>query len=362
MIAAAPTREVVVRPRTVLMVIGLVVAAWLSLWVVRSTWQVLTWVLIAVVLALALDPAVRALERRGLGRGTAVICTMLVALAVFALIATLLVPPLLEEATGLVEATPAALADLSSGRGPLGELQRDHDIVGRLRDAVQERGAEGILGITSPAMAVVQGVLNLVAATVTVFFLCLFMLLEGRRWADAFVEALPERNRGTWRRILRGVAGTVSGYVTGNLVISVIAGVVAGVAMIVLDVPYALPLAVLVALLDLIPLVGATAGAVIVCAVAWFTAGPVAFVALAAVFLVYQQIENSVIQPVVYGRAVRLSPLSVLLAVLIGSALAGVVGALAAIPVAASGQVVVREVMAARREREAREGPRPAAW
>ena len=148
---------------------------------------------------------------------------------------------------------------------------------------------------------------------------------------------------------LRRVNRTVGGYVTGNLLISLVAGTVAAVTLMAVGVPYALPLAVIVAILDLVPLVGATV-ALAVCGVAALSEGVVRSLIVVVVLLVYQQLENHVMLPVVYGRTVDLSPLAVLVALLIGAEIAGILGALAAIPVAGSISVAAGELVRWRRE------------
>ena len=351
MIDAAPSRELFVRPRTVLMVIGLALGASLVLVLVREAWQVLTWILIAVFLAIALDPAVSALERRGMRRGLAVTLVMMLALLVFALIAALVVPPLVDQVTDLIQALPGALDDLGRGDGPFARLEREYHVAERLKEELEGRGAGGVLGFTSPALAVLRGVLTGIAATVTFFFLTLFMLLDGRRWVRGFLDLVPHGGRAVWERILEGTARTVGGYVTGNLIISLIAGIAATGVMLALGVPYAVPLGLLVAILDLIPLVGATVAAVVVCGVGYASEGLVPFLVLLVFFILYQQLENHLLQPLVYGRTVKLSPLAVAIAVLIGAEVAGVIGAVMGIPVGASLQVVGRELIALRRAR-----------
>jgi predicted PurR-regulated permease PerM len=137
---------------------------------------------------------------------------------------------------------------------------------------------------------------------------------------------------------------TVGGYVTGNLLISVIAGVSTGIVLLIVGVPYAVALGLIVAILDLVPLAGATIAGIIIAIVA-FLHSIVAGIVVVAYFIVYQQVENHVLQPVVYGRTVQLSPLAVLISVLIGAELAGVLGALAAIPVAGTLQVLLADFL-----------------
>ena len=177
-----------------------------------------------------------------------------------------------------------------------------------------------------------------------------FMLLEGRDWVERFYSLLPEPSQPRWRAVGHDIYRTVGGYVTGNLLISLIAGVTATIVLLVMGVPYAVALGLIVAVLDLIPLAGATLAAIIVTTVAFLHSAPAGIVVL-VFFIVYQQLENHFLQPVIYGRTVQLSPLAVLVAVLIGAELAGILGALAAIPTAGSLQVIIKDALAARRAR-----------
>jgi len=153
--------------------------------------------------------------------------------------------------------------------------------------------------------------------------------------------SLPEDQQPRWRRVGHDIYNTVGGYVTGNLFISLVAGVSSGLVLWFVGVPYAVALGLVVAVLDLIPLAGATIAAVVVVLVALAANGVTAAIIVGVFFLVYQQLENHVIQPLVYGRTVQLSPLAVLVSVLIGAQIAGVLGALAAIPVAGALQVLL---------------------
>src|SRR5207253_8796054 len=167
-----------------------------------------------------------------------------------------------------------------------------------------------------------------------------FMVLEGPTWVDRVYSLLPPASQPRWRKIGHDIYTTVGGYVTGNLLISLIAGALTTLVLLLMGVPYAVALGLIVAILDLIPLAGATIAGIIIATVA-FIHSIVAGIIVVVFFVVYQQIENHVLQPVVYGRTVQLSPLVVLISVLIGAELAGVLGALAAIPVAGTLQVLL---------------------
>jgi predicted PurR-regulated permease PerM len=343
-------RVVTFRPRTILAVIGIVLAVAAILAMVWIARQVLTWIVVAIFLALALNPAVEFFQRRGLARrGLATAVTFLLTMGAIVALGWLFVPTLVSEARGFAEALPGYVNDVSEGRGPLGRLAERYELEQRVRDAVAGGGGVArILGLSGTAIAVTKGVLTFVVAIVTIAFLTFFMLLEGPRWMERLYGLLPDRSRDRWRRIGHDIYLTVGGYVTGNLLISIIAGISSTVVLLIMGVPYAVALGVLVAVLDLIPLAGATLAAIIVSTVAFIDSIPAGIVVL-LFFIVYQQIENHVLQPLVYSRTVQLSPLAILIAVLIGAKIAGILGALAAIPVAGTIQVLLLAWLAQRR-------------
>jgi predicted PurR-regulated permease PerM len=347
-------RVVTFRPRAILAVIGIVLAVTALLAVIWVSRQVLTWIVVAIFLALALNPAVEFFQRQGLARrGLATGVTLLLALGALAALGSLFVPTLVSEARGFAEALPGYVNDVSEGRGPLGRLAERYDLEQKVREAVERGGGVGqLLGLSGTAIAVTKGVLTFVVAVVTIIFLTFFMLLEGPTWMDRFYALLPEQSQDKWRGIGRDIYLTVGGYLTGNLLISLIAGISSTVVLLILDIPYAVALGVLVAILDLIPLAGATLAAIIVSTVAFIDSIPAGIIVL-IFFIVYQQIENHLLQPLVYSRTVQLSPLAILISVLIGAKLAGILGALAAIPMAGAIQVLLRAWLAERRKQDA---------
>jgi predicted PurR-regulated permease PerM len=332
-------RIVLFRPRTVLVVFGLLVAAYITIRLLWISRHVLTWVFIALFLTLALNPAVDWLERRLGRRGAATGIVFVIVLIGVALIGWLFVPILVDQVDSFAQKVPDYLDDLTKGRGRLGFLQEKYHLVDRARDALDEGGASKLFGLSGTALAIAKGVVNAVLATVTIIFLTIFMLLEGRNWVERFFSLLKPESRPRWQRVGHDIYRTVGGYVTGNLAISLIAGTLTAIVLAIMGVPFAIALGLVVGILDLIPLAGATIAAIIVGAVAFLHSIPAGIVVI-VFFIVYQQIENHILQPVVYGRTVQLSPLVVLISVLIGAELAGVLGALAAIPVAGAIQVV----------------------
>jgi predicted PurR-regulated permease PerM len=355
----APERVVSFRPRTILVVLGITLLVLFLLSFVYLAWHVITWLFIALFLALALNPAVEFFERKGLPRGWASFVVFFLAVLAFAGLGFLLVPPLVQQVREFIDAVPSFVDDLTAGRGPLGFLQEDYQIVDKVRDAIEKRGAGQVLGVTEAGIAVAQGVVAFVVGLVAIAFLTFFMLLEGPRMVVRFLDFLPVATRPRWQRVGREIYRTVGGYVTGNLLISLIAGTASAIVLFALGSDYAIALAVVVAVLDLVPLAGATLAAVIVSTIAFIELGWIKGLIVVGFFLVYQQLENHILQPVIYGRTVQLSPLTVLVAVLIGAELAGILGALAAIPVAGIVQAVFRELLRYRREAAATAEPVP---
>ena len=342
-------RLVTIRPGPVLAVLGIAALVGLGLILVYLAWQVLTWILVAVILACALNPAVEALERRGIARGYAAGIVFLLALLFITGVGFLIVPPLITQVNDFVDTVPDLVDDLTKGRGPLGWLQDDYQIVDRVREAIEAQGAGGVLGFSLPVLDLVRSVVTAVVAVITIVFLTFFMLLEGPRTVRGGLDLLAPRSRVRYERVGFDIYKTISGYVTGNLLISLVAGVTSAAVLFGVGSEFAIALGLLVAILDLIPLAGATLAAIIVSTVVLIESGWLRAVIVIGFFLAYQQLENHVLQPLVYGRTVQLSPLTVLLAVLIGAQLAGVLGALMAIPVAGSLLAIARELLRYRR-------------
>jgi predicted PurR-regulated permease PerM len=352
-----PGISVVVAPRTIIFFVAVALAALLALaaaWAVR---QVLVQLVVAIVLAMAAEPLVQAFEKRGLRRGQAVgLSFALLAIALITFL-YLLVKPLYNETTHLFHDAPHLLNQLSHGRGRLGFLERKFAIVERVQSAVNSGKLSATAG---PAWGVVNGAVHTGASIVFVLFLTLFVQLGGRQWYESLLALAPDSGRGRLRRTGSGIAAAVGGYVSGNLLISVIAGSVATVVLYAASVPYALPLGVLVAITDLIPLVGATIGTVVVAAVALATQGLTTAIIVVVALILYQQVENHVLQQLVYHRTVQLSPLAIAFSVAAGAELGGVVGALLGIPFAGAVKVVSRELIAWRRGEDAPPAAPPA--
>jgi predicted PurR-regulated permease PerM len=339
------------RPRTVLTVLAIVIAVVFFLEIVSRARQVISWILVALFLSLALNPAVDFFQRRGIRRrGLAVGLTFVVAISAIVVIGALFIPTLVDQVNSFVNKTPDYVDDVTSGKGRFGFLETKYHVVERVKDAVQGGGATKVLGLSGAALSVTKSVITAIVAVVTITFMTFFMLLEGPNWVDRAFALVPEGSQARWRKVAEDIYRTIGGYVTGNLLISFIAGTTTTIVLLILGVPYAVALGLIVAILDLIPLAGATLAAIIITLVA-FLHTVVAGIVVLVFFVIYQQVENHVLQPLVYGRTVQLSPLVVLISVLIGAELAGVLGALAAIPVAGSIQVILVDWLQQRRRR-----------
>ena len=332
--------------RTVLVVVAVVLAL-LLIYLLRKP---LTWIFVAGFIAIAVSGPITFLQR-WMKRGLAVaLVYVLLILTPFALIG-LLVPPIVTQGNNLVNNLPQyaqQVTDFVNKNDQLRKLQKDYDLTGKLEE--QARKLPTKLGDAAGVLSNIGlGIVNSIFAAVTIIVLSIFMVGSGRRFLDAWARQYgPEREE--WLNNLFGRIGTAIGnYVAGALVQATIAGVTSWIMLLILGVPYALPLAVIVFLLDLVPLVGATLGAIIVGIVTVFSDFPIDTIIWAIYAIVYQQVENNVIQPRIQARAVEVEPLVVLVSVLFGSTLFGVLGALLAIPVAASIQITIREYVRLRR-------------
>jgi predicted PurR-regulated permease PerM len=194
--SVTPERVVDLRPRTILRVLLIVLLVALALEVIWIARHVLSWVVIALFLALALDPFVGFIERRTrLARGPAIGVAYLVVFVVVAGVGATFLPKLIDEVNGFVQALPGYVHDLTHGRGRLGFLERKYHIVEKVREQVDKGGATRVLGLSGAALSVTKSIISVVAATVTIIFLTFFMLLEGRAWAERVYSLFPESSR-----------------------------------------------------------------------------------------------------------------------------------------------------------------------
>lgn len=330
--------------RRTAVVLGVVLLVLLALLLIYATRRILVWILIAAFFAVALHPLVTWVEGRArwLPRWLATLLVFIVVVAVLVGLSTLFVVPLVHEGTRLAADFPKIVDDVRHGRGPVGGLLERLRLRGYLAEhADQFRGYAS--NLTRPTLGLVRGAATTAAGVIAVFVLSFLMVLQTPRLTAAFLGLFDDRRAERISRVGRDCARTVTGYITGNLLISVICGGLTYLVLLVLGVPFAGLIALFVGIVDLIPLAGATLGAVAATIPALahsITAGVVVVV----FFIVYQQVENHLLQPVIYARTVRLNPLTALIAILLAAQLAGILGALLAIPAAGMVQVIAREV------------------
>ncbi len=326
--------------RIVLTVVCVVVTLYL-LWTLRRP---IGWLLAAVFLATALSPTVNYLSRR-MRRGFAIALTYLGLLLVPILLIALIVPPLIGEANKFADHVPQYADDVTNyvqENDTLRKLNEDYDITSKLQKEA-EKLPNRLGGAAGTLRDIGLGIVNSLFALLTILVMTGFLLGSGRRWTDQFISSRPLEQRERLRRSLDNIGSAVSGYVAGALTIAFIAGTATFIVLTILGVPFAGPLAVMAGFASLIPLVGATIAAVLIGVVTVFADFPTDTIIWTIWAIGYQQIENNLIQPQIQKRTVNVQPLITIFAVLCGGTLLGVVGAIAAIPIAASIQILLRE-------------------
>jgi predicted PurR-regulated permease PerM len=351
--ASATTSQVVRTVVIALLTAAAVLGALFLLWQVRTF---VAWFVVALFLAAALNPAVNWLERRHrlIKRSLAIVLTYLGLVVAILFMVGIFLPLLVDQIQGLItfvvavaqapEGPTEYLRGLAQQYGLGSVFESLSDELDNIRNQLGDLLRNFLLSTGDLAVSAA----GFVTALVTVLTLTFFLLLGSERYVNAGVGLFAEQHRPLVWRILDQSAGAVSGYISGNLTISVICGVTTFVVLVILGMPYAAPLALLVAVLDLIPLVGATLGGALLVIVGLFVE-PWKAVVLLVFVLVYQQVESNVLQPMVYSQAVQLSGLVILIALLVGGQLLGIAGALLAIPVAEIIRIVVTELLAYRR-------------
>ena len=336
--------------RAVLRVVLIVVLVALALWLIFLLRKPLTWIFIAGFLAIALAGPVNFLARR-MKRGLAIALVYLAVILLPVLVGAILVPPVVEQLNNLIQNLPTYATDLQEfveENDRLRALEEDYNITAELQK--QAASLPGRFGDAAGILSDIGlGLVNSIFAAVTIIVLSLFIIGSGRRWLDWAASRRGPEHEEWLTRLYDRIGNAVGNYVAGALGQAFVAGVLAFIVLSILGVPYAGSLAVMIFLLDLVPLVGATLGAILVGIITLFNDFPTTTIIWTIWSIVYQQIENNVIQPRIQAKAVQVAPFVVLTSVLFGSTLFGVLGALLAIPVAAAIQIAIIEYNAFRR-------------
>jgi predicted PurR-regulated permease PerM len=336
--------------RAILVTVGVVVATYVAAKLLYRLRDVLLLMAVSGFVALLLNPMVVILQRWKLPRrGFAVSVVTFWAVLVFAGLALAFGYPLVNAVTHLADVLPGYVSKAQHGQGWIGHLiQRYH-----VQDWVQKNTAKIVSfgqGLGKPALALGKGALNLLIALATIFILVLLLLLEGPKMRTGLLGMMSEKNRAAVIRVAGQVNRGVTGYMLGNILTSIIAGIVVFVTLLVVGVPFPFLWALWVTMVDFLPMIGGALAGIptVLFAVGHsLTAGIVTLV----VFLLYTQIENHVLNPVIMSRTVRINPLLVLMSILvsasigswIGGLFGGFVAALLAIPAAGAFQVIVVE-------------------
>jgi predicted PurR-regulated permease PerM len=336
--------------RTIVISVAVVAATYLLGQLFYRLRDILLLVVVAGFVAVLLNPIVVAIQRRIFPRrGVAVAIVTLLAVVVFLGLAVAFGYPLVNGITHLADQLPNYVASAEHGKGWIGHLVRKYHIQNWVQRNAPKLASYG-QALSKPALTIGAGALSLVIELVTMFILVLLLLLEAPKMRRALLGQMGPERASEVTRIASDVNRAVTGYMMGNLLTSLIAGVVVFVSLIILGVPYPLLWGLWVALVDFLPMIGGALAGIPTVLFA-FTHSLTAGIATGVVFLVYTQVENHILNPVIMSKTVRISPLLVLISVLVGASLGnlvdglfgGFVAALLSIPAAGALQVLVRE-------------------
>jgi predicted PurR-regulated permease PerM len=328
---------------TILRILSLTGLFILGALILISVQRELVWLVVSFFLAVAINPPVEYLSRY-LPRKSRLLATSIVMLAFLLLIVIMLVtlvPPMIAQTQVLVKKLPDLANTLQESNSPVGHFVQNYNLVPLIKNN-QSRFTDGITAVGGSAVDLARIALSSIAATLSILALTFFMSVEGPRWLKVIWRQQPKNKLRHREKLATDMYHAVTGWVNGNLLTSLIAAVATSIMLAVIGVPFSIPLGLVVGFFDLLPLIGATVGALIVVLVCLFSSVTAAVVML-IFFLVYQQLENHVLQPYVYSKTVELSPLLVLASALLGAALGGLVGALLAIPITACIQIVLKD-------------------
>ena len=337
--------------RTIVTTVAIVAATYLAGKLIYRLRDIVVLLLVAGFVTVLLNPIVNFLQRRLFPRrGIAVAIVTLWAVLVFIGLALVFGYPLVNGITHLADQLPKYVASAEHGTGWIGHLVRKYHIQNWVQRNAPKLVSYG-QALGKPALTIGAGALSLVIELATIFILVLLLLLEGPKMRVWILGQMTPGHAATVTRIAGDMNRTVTGYMLGNFLTSLIAGIVVFVTLMVLGVPYPLLWGLWVGLVDFLPMIGGALAGIPTVLFAFTHSVTAGFVTL-AVFLVYTQVENHVLNPVVMSKTVRISPLLVLIAVLVGASLGslvdglfgGFVAALLAIPLAGAVQVLVKEI------------------
>ncbi len=331
--------------RTVFRVLAIISLFFLGIWFVYIARTAFSLLGISLFLAIALSRPVNSLARkmpkdsRGLATGAAYI----VVLSVIGGLLYIVIPPLISQTRQVVEKAPTYINAIETSDSRQAELARKYNIPDTL-EGIYERQSSRVTEISGPVFTTAKRVISTVAALLTVLVLTFFMVVEGPAWLERFWMLQSEEKRKHRKKLANEMYKVVTGYVNGQLLIATLGATSAYIALRIIGIPYALPLTGVVWFLNLVPLIGATISGVMLVIITLFNSVPAAII-LGIYLLIYQQLENNFVQPLVQSKAVNISPLLILASALIGANIAGLLGALVAIPLAACARILVMDYL-----------------
>jgi predicted PurR-regulated permease PerM len=330
--------------RTIWATIASVAVVYIGYQAFLAVGRIITYLVVALFFAIVLTPPVDFLQHKlHIRRGIATMLVILIGLGSLSAMVYAFVKPIADQATQFSQDLPTYVEEAREGRGPVGDLVKRYDLEQKIKDN-QPKIQEAVTNFGQNGLDIVRRVFNTIIAAITVFVLTVLILLEAPKLSNGALNLIPgTKQRERVRRVSVDAARAVSGYVFGNLLISLIAGVATWIMLLILGVPYAATLGLFVGFADLIPLIGATLGAIPTIGFAFLHSVPAGVIML-IFYIVYQQFENHVLQVTIMARTVKLNPLAVLVSVLMGVELFGFLGALLAIPAGGIIQVIARDI------------------
>ncbi len=329
--------------RTIVSVVGVVLATYILLVLVLATVRIIAWVAVAGFFAIVLAPLVRRVQVKvGDRRTVATSIVVFSTLAAMVGVITLFILPVRSQLVNVLTDLPGTVHDAARGKGPIGNLVKKLHIESYVQHN-EVKLAKAAAKLNDYSVETATTVISVALAFITITLITFLFLSQSEAMGRAVMNVMPHRRRASVRRIAVEAAGAVSGYVIGNLLVSLVAGVAAFICLVSVRVPSPVVLALFVAFADLIPLVGATLGAA-VSVLAAFLYSPTAGLVSLIFFIIYQQVENGLIYPWIMARKVNVNPLVILLSVLVGVELFGILGALLAVPASGALQVIIKAV------------------
>lgn len=343
--------EVAISMHSIVRTIIAVVVAFIALMAISRSLHTLTLIGIAFFLALALNAPVHWLSKHipGRRRGSRTLATFISIIFILALLVGFVmafVPPLTKQTTRFIESVPQIVSDTRNGEGPIGSFVERYHLQGQV-ETISDKLSERVDNLSLTAIDTAGRVGSSIVSVLTVLVLTVMMLLEGPRWSRLLAQFIPQRRKKHVLGLAEKMNKVIQGFVNGQVTLAAIAATLILPVFLIMDVDYAIALTVIVFICGLIPMVGHFIGATIATTVALFQSVPAAIVVL-AYYILYQQIENYVVQPRVQANTTNMSPLLVFMSVIIGVNFGGLLGGLVAIPVAGCIRILMLDYLESR--------------